>query len=356
MHGSKQLPGSGRKAFFINLEYRLIEFIQERNKLGLRVKDKYITAKMKALRDAEIERLSMSEEDDDKKNLDKLKHFEASPMWLFRFKGRHNLVSRRETGCRSLPTNFRELATTFIEEVQKLIREKKIQPARIVNLDQVPRYCELNNGSTITTKGTRDVHLKKTSTAHKRFTWTPVVNAGGDVVLCHLLFSKLKNKPKVHEKCVVDVNGTGMFSTEIIETFIENLLPKVQSPFREPCLIILDSYGAHLKYLNTDDRLTKYERRNVFFKVIPPKLTGLLQPLDVCLNRSFQKSFDDAYTEFLEKAMKDGTNLTPQGNYKMPSYLQMSEWCVNWAHSRTKEQVCFQICNVVCVSVYKRVH
>lgn len=130
----------------------------------------------------------------------------------------------------------------------------------------------MGSGATITREETKNVTLRKASTSHKRFTYTPVVSAaGGKMIANHVLFSNLKNRPTVHENVSVDVNKSGMWSTNILKDFLDDfLLDRIQTFFREPVVLILDSYGAHLKLLS-GEVLKKYERRNVFFfEFVPP--------------------------------------------------------------------------------------
>ena len=339
----RKLPGSGRKSAFPALEARLFSWIQSRNKAGLRVKDKYIVAKAKAFREQMI-----AEDDQAPQQIKLLQSFAASSSWCYRFKKRYALVSRRVTSCRSLPEGFQQTAVEFIEQVQSTIDRHGIKAKNVINLDQVPRYFETENNSTITEKGTREVKVKKASSSHKRFTMTPVINAAGEFLALHLLFSGLKNKPNIDENCICDVNKTGMWSTQILQGLIDGVIvKKCQTCFLEPVLIILDSYGTHTKFVK--DHGDSYARRNVLFAVIPPCLTGLLQPLDVCLNRGFQQMYNDKYTEYLTKAVFENSFRTKSGSISMPKYRQVSEWVHEWSNGTTKEAVskAFLVCGLV---------
>ena len=88
-------------------------------------------------------------------------------------------------------------------------------PCNIINMDQVPRYFEVEPTSTITTKGSREVLLRKGGTSHKRLTATFTVQSDGKLLTPHVLFSKLKNKPVCENGILVDVNKTGMWSDTI---------------------------------------------------------------------------------------------------------------------------------------------
>jgi hypothetical protein len=142
--------------------------------------------------------------------------FKASSGWLARFKNRYNLVSRRHTTTRSLPSDARETCLRFIDDAQKLIEEHQIQPCNIINMDQVPRYFETEPTRTIAPRGSREVLLRKGGTSHKRFTATFSIMADGHFLKPHVLFSKLKNVPSVPSGVMADVNSTGMWSDEIL--------------------------------------------------------------------------------------------------------------------------------------------
>lgn len=325
--------GSGKKAAFPELEQKLFEWVTDRNQKGLRIKDKYIVARALALKE---EILSEQPEED----LKELKAFKASVCWCNRFKNRFRLVSRRHTTTRTLPDDFKQQAQEFIADIQNLITAHNIEPKRTVNFDQVPRYFETENNSTITKKGTREVHLRKASTSHKRFTFTPVITAAGDIIGLHLLLSNLKNKPKVDPSCVADVNKTGMFNDSNVTTIIDDIiLKKCQTPFRDPILILLDAYGTHTKFVK--EKGASYEQRKIFLRVIPAKMTGLLQPLDVAVNRGFQLNYNDHFTTHMNTAInsEDETTRTKAGNVKMPTHLQISEWVRDWAKEQSKEAI-----------------
>ncbi|KAE8915744.1 hypothetical protein PF005_g8551 [Phytophthora fragariae] len=83
-------------------------------------------------------------------------------------------------------------------------------------MDQIPRYFETEPKTTIATRGSREVLLRKGGTSHKCFTATFAITAAGKMHPPHLLFSKLKNKPTVPAGVLVDVNHTDMWSDEIL--------------------------------------------------------------------------------------------------------------------------------------------
>ena len=133
--------------------------MEERNKEGLRVSDKYLQFEAK---NYGIEHGFLN--------------FSASSGWLARFKGRFGIVSRRHTTTRSIPEDADSVALIFIHDIKQFITLKNIKSKNILNMDQVPRYYESESDSTLTVKGSRNVLLKKSSTGQKRFTATFIYN------------------------------------------------------------------------------------------------------------------------------------------------------------------------------------
>lgn len=73
------------------------------------------------------------------------------------------------------------------------------------------------------------------------------------------------------------------------------------SLLREPVLLLIDSYEPHVKLVSS----RKYVKFNVFVRLIPPGFTPLLQPLDVAVNKAFQRIYNDMckYNSYLEQAI-----------------------------------------------------
>jgi hypothetical protein len=99
-------------------------------------------------------------------------------------------------------------------------------------MDQVPRYFETEPKTTIISKGSREVLMKKGGTSHKRFTVTFAITGDGKFLFSHILFSNLKNKPTIHADVLVDVNKTGMWNPEILLDYVrKTLLTRVETSF-----------------------------------------------------------------------------------------------------------------------------
>lgn len=260
-----------------------------------------------------------------------------------RFKKRHSLKSRRQTSCRVLPDDALELSVNFIQEVQGIIAKYSITEDNIHNLDQVPRYFENESTSTITTIGAKNVRIKKASSSHKKFTATFRVSATGQVFSPHALFSQLKNLPKVADNVEVDVNGTSMWSLEILRNYINKHYVSTDPSVHK--LLILDAYPVHVKFVKEEAK----NYSNLHFVIIPGNMTSLLQPLDVSINKSFQSSFRDSYNTYMGQAISDSLYRTKQGNIKVPTYMHVTQWINDWLNNFDRDIVkkSFEICGIV---------
>lgn len=340
----RKLPRK-RVGYFPRIDAAVLEWVKYRNSKGLRVKDDLIRSCARQSRDRY---LAMEEPSN-------LNTFKASKLWCHRFKTRNNLTSRRHTTSHKLPINFREQVIDFIKKVHGLCASNMIKRENIINLDQVPRYYECDSRTTITTKGTKEVLLSKVNNNHKRFTFTPFIDASGRILLKHALFSKLKNIPKHHNQSQVSVNATGMWNETILRQFIDESVRASRGIFglNDSVLVILDSYGVHTKFVRLNEE--QYLENNVHFAIIPPGLTGLLQPLDVALNRSFQQFFDNETTEYQASAILNDNNKTQRGNIKMPSVEFLTTWIVNWCNLQSRDKItkAFDLCGLVPVEDFK---
>ncbi|GBG86573.1 hypothetical protein CBR_g41635 [Chara braunii] len=310
----RRLGGGGRKPEHEELEEQLEQWVLQKNTRGLRVRDQYIQAKARLIFKLQKERDEVEED----------AAFDGSTCWMARFKRRKGFVSRRHTTSRTLPSNAADTCRAFIDEIHSVIDKHKISPLNIFSMDQVPRYFETEPSSTITKRWTREVLMRKANSSHKRFTVTFTISMAGEMMKPHLLFAKLKNKPGVEGPVAVDVNMTGMWSTDTIISFINDTIAsrKAATFGRQPVLLIIDSYGPHVKVAESE-RLKKM---------------------------NIHQSYECQYDAYISKALEDPSLQTKMGNPKTPTYQMVADWVCLWAKTKTKEDIAqaFTMRGLVC--------
>lgn len=82
---------------------------------------------------------------------------------------------------------------------------------------------------------------------------------------------------------------------------------------------------------------------------MPPNLTNILQPLDVAVNRSFQAYYQTLYDSYIGRAIDDPTLQTKAGNPKVPGYLMVSNWIIEWIATKNSDQIInsFKVCGLL---------
>ena len=127
-------------------------------------------------------------------------------------------------------------------------------------------------------------------TGHRksRFTITLCCCADGQMVETLIVFKGLKNVPKLNLPADLEVTSSmgGSINTGLMPKWIRSCFPQ-RGPFlaRIPSILYMDSYGSRIK-----EEVFVSLHYNCATKVlmIPPKMTSVLQPLDVSLSSSFK--------------------------------------------------------------------
>ena len=190
-----------------------------------------------------------------------------------------------------------------------------------------------------------EILLRKSSTSHKSFTFTPFISASEKFLMRHASFSKLKNVPKIYDKrCIVDVNKTAMWKMDVLNKSVRDFVKKCRGLFdtKSNVLIILDSYVAHTKFVrkNEDQFLVK----GIFcFAYQFAPVSGRVGQLII------STIFYDCIDAYQSESLAYDINRTAKGNVKKPSVEHVIKWAVDWAETKTETKLCmsFDVCGLV---------
>lgn len=163
-------------------------------------------------------------------------------------------------------------------------------------MDQTPIPFEYLSGQTYNQTGEKTVWIKsskQTGLDKRQATLQLTVFADAIPRVEPLIFfrglgvgvtvvAEMKN---YHPRVVVKFNPTAYANLEsVIEWIDEQLVPVLDS---QPTLLALDLFGGH----KTEDVLDTLRTHDITLSAIPSECIGLVQPLDISINRPFKDIF-----------------------------------------------------------------
>ena len=209
------------------------------------------------------------------------------------FKHRHRISSRKVTQLvtqRHIETRqeIDEAATNFVSETSRFIEQYNSN--EILNTDQVGINIELYNNRTLTYMGESSTWNSVRSiynTTHSYTIQNIITMRGtvfGPLYLClkeptgHMS-DRIKMNLFHAQNVVVMCSESGKLTSSLVTYWRDHcLIPNLSSK----TLLLVDSFLSHA---NPD----VYKRLKDFsFRVIPPKTTSKIQPLDVYFNRQYK--------------------------------------------------------------------
>lgn len=241
--------------------------------------------------------------------------FKASSSWVYRWKKKHNVVSRKITKTlsrqqiASLP-NVSEKVEEYREQVQNLVR--KYKPSQVFNTDQSGFNIEFLSGRTLTKKGEKLVYasINQSHSETHSYTIQPTICMDGSTIDRLLIVLQEKGGefgPYVKEKLFThpEIFVTSTTSGKVTKTILKDWFIEVYFPTAtDKSLLILDSFPTYKDRALIDKE--KPRKKSYEVSTIPPGLTGYCQPLDVFYFRpykSFHRHLSD-HINFHEKEIE----------------------------------------------------
>jgi hypothetical protein len=219
-------------------------------------------------------------------------NFRASPGWFSRFCKRSNLTRR-------LPTHqVQKLKDDTWKEIVKFfenLRSERVEIERgismeyegcvFIKMDEVPLQFE-SVGHTYDFKGIREVSVLTNTNRKRRFTMTLAITSTGKALAPMLIFKgrtpiSSALKTKYDRKAFLTTNASAWMTSELMRLWIDK---------------ILDNFPRSVD---------EVKKRGLDVHVMPVGCTGLMQPLDTCINKPLKDKLKVLYNSWLtDKAFK----------------------------------------------------
>lgn len=235
--------------------------------------------------------------------------FKASLAWLYRFKKKLKIVSRKITKVlsrsqiASLP-NVSERVREFRRNFTGEMMEEGFTPDQIFNTDQSGFNLEELSHRTLAIQGSKLIQasINQSKSETHSYTIQPVISMDGKTMPRLLIVLQEKGGefgPIVRQRLFhhPEVHITSTTSGKVSKLILKEWFAEVYFPFSpKHSVLVLDSFSTYQDRKEID----KEKPRNKTYRVstVPPGLTGQCQPLDVNYFRSY-KTFHRKISDYI---------------------------------------------------------
>ena len=250
------------------------------------------------------------------------KHFKASAGWCNSFMNRHGLSIRARTKIsQKLSAELDDKIVNFHHHVIKLRQAHNYDLFCSANMDETPVCFDLPGCRTVHPTGEKAVLVKTTGSERSHFTAVLGVCADGAKFKPMLVF-KRKRAPKVKfpPGVVTLVNGKGWIDRDAMYLRLQKVWAFCPEGLRNKrSKLVWNSFSAHLMKEVKDHTNQGY---NTNLTVILGRLTSILQPLDVSVNKPFKDHLHEKWGKWLASGK---AAVTKTGNLNRPSLEKVAE-------------------------------
>ena len=326
--------GGGRKLKFRNVDEASLKFFKDCRKNKLRVTQK----RLRMFAEKEWRKLQ------NEGKVDSNLQFRASRGWMEKFMKRHALSFRRKTTVsQRIPEECIQKAIRFIRSMVNTRREQELENNQIIGCDETSIWLDAVGNYTLAEKGSKDVPLKSTGHEKQRLTIMLTARADGRKLPVFILIPRKRPIKKLVDKyrgkAVINFEGTSWMNEELTRTYLNEVIKR--NIFDTKRLLIWDDFKPH----HTDATKQCASRLNVVMRLIPPGMTSLLQPADVCWNKPVKQRIKEMYDEWW---LSEEQTYTAQGNVRAPDFVTVVGWILDAWEEITPEMIrhSFKACGI----------
>jgi len=250
--------------------------------------------------------------------------FQFSNGWFKQFCQRWDITLRRLTHqAQKLPCEYINYVNSFLRYIRRqcstlntkydiLTPHNCFRPSQILNMDEVPIPFEFFDGYTYHLKGEHTVSgsVSNSSWSKRQATLVLYIFADGEPRLKpKLIFHgvpggliDIKERPLWDARVTVEVNESAYNNEILFQKWLETELKQVLGG--KEALLVMD----HASFHKTSNILSWLRDHLIVPALIPPGCTGLLQPLDVAVNKPFKAILREEMSELIDLVEEDPSN------------------------------------------------
>ena len=244
-------------------------------------------------------------------------------------------------------TSIRKFTTSRIQD-----HHLKGEDLIWINMDEVPVFLDMTSGRTYHKKGDKNVEIKATTGTKARITVILAITSFGGKLPPYII-CKTKNKTRIQnpypDYCVVEQNLNGWITEQLLLDWLDRIHNNLNIPPSKEGILVFDRCSVHTKD-SIKDSLEKIGKKMF---LIPGGCTGLLQPLDVSINKPFKDYLRQYFQEWFQNVGSTIQNTTPQGYLKPPSFGIIFKWVLG-AWNRVQEETIkhsFKYCGILVIFI-----
>jgi hypothetical protein len=273
------------------------------------------------------------------RRMDRYSLFQICRRWL----RRHGITDRAVTHqSQEDPRGKESTATAFLTSTRPLLQQRNRSQAFILNMDQTPYNCGKDTAKrTLAYKGSKTVNAKTVKTSIGRISVLLCVAANGTKLPPLLVYKgkpggsiekELRNAAHYPKDAKYIVQQNAWTDERVMLFWVENILaPYVKTaPEGVVPYLLLDKYTCHYQ----GSVAKAMEDLGVEWDILPGGCTGLIQPVDVGINRPWKYRLRNRLEEYMA-ARDNSDRLSTKTTRRM-----IAKWAVeSW--DRTTEDVVY---------------
>ena len=236
----------------------------------------------------------------------------------------HSLVMRAKThDAQRPPGEVIQDAKYFMEDIRPIVatRNKKY----VLNMDQTPVFFSMVPRTTLQPQGSRSVNVWSSSGSTIRCTVAVTVTAAGEYLTPLIVFKGTENGRINRElstyqtDCFYATQERAWMDERVMLQWVEQVLKPWASevPEGEVPYLLLDSYKCHLM----TSVVSAIQKLGIEVEHIPGGLTGLVQPVDVGINKPLKNRIRSMWEEYMLENLAVKT--------KPPTRQKVVDWCLD---------------------------